>query len=131
MPSFAPLLLAAALTLVPAQQLAAPNAPAPSTEASRKTAFVSGYLRPPILVFQVDPEFTEQARKKHIRGNIAVAATIDTEGNPQDVHVVRGLGLGLDEKAIEAVKQYRFKPALRDGTPVEFPMMIEVNFQIF
>ena len=50
---------------------------------------------------------------------------------PQNVHVLHGVGMGLDEKAVEAVKQYRFKPAKENGKPVAVEMNVEVNFQIF
>ncbi len=56
---------------------------------------------------------------------------VDTNGVPQKVHVVRPLGKGLDEKAIEAVRQYRFKPAMYEGHPVPAEVNIEVNFKIF
>ncbi len=79
----------------------------------------------------VNPEFTEQARRKKIRGDVLVSATIDEQGLPQYVTVVRGLGSGLDEKAVKAVRQYRFKPATRDGVPVPFFVQVNVNFQIF
>ena len=52
-------------------------------------------------------------------------------GLPKNVHVMRGVGMGLDEKAIEAVRQYRFKPAMENGKPVAVELNVEVNFQIF
>jgi periplasmic protein TonB len=56
---------------------------------------------------------------------------VDKNGNPSDVKVVRGIGHGLDEKAVEAVRQYKFKPATKDGDPVMVDLYINVNFQIF
>ena len=56
---------------------------------------------------------------------------VGTNGLPSHVHVIRGVGMGLDEKAVEAVKQYRFKPAMENGKPVLVELNIEVNFQIF
>jgi periplasmic protein TonB len=58
------------------------------------------------------------------------AAVIDGEGWPQDIHVVKSSGLGLDEKAMEAVTKWRFKPALKDGQPVNVRTTIEVNFPL-
>lgn len=56
---------------------------------------------------------------------------VDAQGLPQNVRVVRGVGMGLDEKAIEAVKQYKFKPAMENGEPVPVQLNMEVNFKIF
>jgi TonB family protein len=60
-----------------------------------------------------------------------ISLIVDAQGNPQHVRVVRQLGMGLDEKAVEAVKQYKFKPALMQGKPVPVEINIEVNFQLF
>jgi protein TonB len=60
-----------------------------------------------------------------------VNLVVDEQGRPQNVHILRGLGNGLDEKAVEAVKQYKFKPAMVDGTPVSATLNIEVNFKLF
>jgi len=58
-------------------------------------------------------------------------AIVDAQGNPQHVHVIRPLGMGLDEKAIEAVRQYKFRPAMFQGHPVPVEVNIEVNFRIY
>ena len=57
--------------------------------------------------------------------------TVDANGTPENVHVLRGAGNGLDEKAVEAVKQYKFKPGMDDGKPVAVTMNVEVNFKLF
>ena len=92
---------------------------------------VGGSVRPPVLTHQVDPEFSEEARKAKFSGNVQVYLIVDEQGNPSHVRVVRGVGMGLDEKAVDAVRQYRFKPAMRDGKPVRVDLYIDVNFQIF
>jgi periplasmic protein TonB len=92
---------------------------------------VGGSVRPPVLVSQVDPEFSEEARKAKFSGNVEVYLWVDEQGNPSHVKVVRGVGMGLDEKAIEAVRQYKFKPALQNGKPVKVDLYVDVNFQIF
>jgi protein TonB len=61
---------------------------------------------------------------------VVVNLIVDTEGIPQNVHVLRGVGVGLDEAAIEAVRKYRFKPALENGRPVPVEMNVEVDFHI-
>ncbi len=92
---------------------------------------IGGSVRPPVLVSQVDPEFSEEARKAKFSGNVEVYLWVDESGNPSHVKVVRGVGMGLDEKAIEAVRQYKFKPALQNGKPVKVDLYVDVNFQIF
>ena len=85
----------------------------------------------PQLIFQVEPEFSEEARKAKVAGNVLVTLIVDAAGHPQRVRVLRGIGMGLDEKAVEAVRQYRFKPAMEGGKPVPVEVNIDVNFQIF
>lgn len=92
---------------------------------------IGGSVRPPVLVSQVEPEFSEEARKAKFSGNVEVYLIVDENGNPTHVRVVRDVGMGLGEKAVEAVRQYKFKPALQNGRPVKVDMYIEVNFQIF
>lgn len=92
---------------------------------------VGGSVRPPVVIYQVDPEFSEEARKAKFSGNVQVYLIVDANGNPSHVRVVRGVGMGLDEKAVEAVRQYKFKPAMMNGKPVAVDLYIDVNFQIF
>ena len=92
---------------------------------------VGGSVRPPIAIYTPDPEFSEEARKAKFSGNVVVSLIVDANGNPKSVHVLRGVGMGLDEKAVQAVEQYKFKPALQNGKPVAVYLNVEVNFQIF
>lgn len=92
---------------------------------------VGGGVSAPTLVYKVEAEFSEEARKAKVSGNVVVGLVVDEKGNATRVHVVRGLGMGLDEKAIEAVRQFRFKPAMENGKPVKVEVNVEVNFQIF
>ena len=92
---------------------------------------VGGGVSAPVLIHEVEPEFSEEARKAKAAGNVLVNLLVDEQGRPQHVHVLRGVGMGLDEKAVEAVKQYRFKPAMESGKPVAVYLNVEVNFQIF
>jgi len=85
----------------------------------------------PVLTFKQEVEYSEQARKKKINGTILIGFQVETDGAPSHIQVERGLGYGLDEKAIEAVSHYRFKPAMRNGEPVVVPLHIEVSFHIF
>jgi protein TonB len=92
---------------------------------------IGGGVSAPQVIYQVEPEFSEEARKAKVAGNVLVNLWVDTNGLPSHVHVIRGVGMGLDEKAVEAVKQYKFKPAMENGKPVLVELNIEVNFQIF
>lgn len=92
---------------------------------------IGGGVSAPILVYSVEPEFSEEARKAKVAGNVLVNLWVGTDGLPSHVHVIRGVGMGLDEKAVEAVRQYKFKPAMEGGKPVLVELNVEVNFQIF
>jgi len=92
---------------------------------------VGGGVSQPELLFSVEPEFSEEARKAKFMGVVTVSIIVDQNGLPQNVHILRGVGMGLDEKAIEAVKQYKFRPARENGKPVPVYLNVEVNFQIF
>ena len=92
---------------------------------------VGGGVRKPEVLYSVDPEFSEEARKAKFSGNVLVDLIVDENGLPSHVHIARGVGMGLDEKAVEAVRQYKFKPATKDGKPVKVELTVEVNFQIF
>src|ERR1700722_2981748 len=107
-----------------------PSDKAPSAISGR-IAHAGGAVKAPVLIYSVDPEFTEDARKKHFRGNVLVYLWVDENGNPTHVMVTKGVGMGLDEKAVKAVRQYKFKPATQDGKPVTVDLYIDVNFQIF
>jgi len=92
---------------------------------------VGGGVSVPALTHSVEPQFSEEARANKVGGMVVVTLIVDINGRPQNVHVVRGVGMGLDEKAVQAVRQYRFKPAMEDGKPVPVQINVEVNFQIF
>ncbi len=91
---------------------------------------IGGGVSKPVVLYQVEPEFSEEARKAKFSGNVEVYLWVDTDGKPSHIRVVRGVGMGLDEKAVEAVRQYRFKPAMKDGKPVQVDLYVDVNFQI-
>jgi bla regulator protein blaR1 len=92
---------------------------------------VGGDVSAPKLVFAPDPQFTEKARRAKYQGVCVISTVVDAQGNPTQVQVVRRLGMGLDKKAVEAVKQYRFTPAMRVGKPVAVEVKIEVNFRLY
>jgi TonB family protein len=93
---------------------------------------IGGRVSAPSIMHSVEAEFSDEARRAKYQGVCLVSLIVDAQGNPQNVHVVRSLGMGLDEKAIEAIRQYKFRPAMKDGhTPVPVPITIEVNFRLY
>jgi TonB family protein len=92
---------------------------------------VGGGVSAPVVVHSVQPEFTQDARSANFQGGVSIQLIVDAQGNPQNIRVLRHLGMGLDEKAIEAVRQYKFKPALYQGHPVAVQMVIEVEFHLY
>jgi len=92
---------------------------------------IGGGVSSPVPVFESQPEYSKEAKKAKLNGIVLVNLIVDAEGMPQNVHVLRGVGMGLDEKAVEAVQQYKFKPATEGGKPVPVNLNIEVNFKIF
>jgi periplasmic protein TonB len=91
---------------------------------------VGGGVSPPELVFAPDPEFSDEARRAKFQGTCVVSVVVDAKGNIQHAHIIGHLGMGLDEKALEAVKQYRFIPAKLAGKPVPVEIVVEVIFRI-
>lgn len=87
-------------------------------------------IKPPELIYKEEPEFSEQARKAKYQGTVLLAIEVDINGHPRNVRVVRGLGLGLDEKAIEAVSHWLFRPGIQNGRPVTTSATVEVNFRL-
>jgi TonB family protein len=84
----------------------------------------------PELLKKVEPEYSEEARKAKYQGVVTLYIVVDTNGNAVSPRVMKSLGLGLDEKAIEAVKQWKFKPGYKDGKPVAVAATVEVNFRL-
>jgi periplasmic protein TonB len=91
---------------------------------------VGGGVTSPQLLYKKEPEYSEEARKAKYQGTVLLYVEVDTSGRATNIKVQRSLGLGLDEKAIEAVKQWKFKPGYKDGQPVKVAATIEVNFRL-
>ncbi len=90
-----------------------------------------GGVTAPVPIFAPDPEFSDEARRDKYQGICLVSIIVDARGFPQNVRVARHLGMGLDEKAMEAIRRYRFKPATKDGKPVAAAITVEVDFRLF
>jgi TonB family protein len=76
------------------------------------------------------PEYSDDARKARIQGSVVILAVVEANGTLRVDKVTKGLGYGLDEKAIEAVRKWKFEPGKKDGKPVAAPVSITVNFSI-
>jgi TonB family protein len=81
------------------------------------------------LIYKVEPEYTEEARAKKIEGSVLLGVTIGHAGLPENIQIKRSLEPSLDQAAVEAVRKWRFLPALKDGQPVSMVVTIEVNFR--
>jgi len=92
---------------------------------------VGGGVSAPKEIYAPEPEYSEEARKVKHMGTVVLQLVVGSDGNPRDIRVVRTLGLGLDEKAIEAVRKWRFEPARKDGKPVAALVSVEVDFHLY
>jgi len=89
-------------------------------------------VSPPVPLATPEAEFSDEARRAKYQGVCLIQMIVDAQGNPQNPRVVRALGMGLDEKALEAVRKYKFRPALLNGrTPVPVMITVEVNFRLY
>ena len=130
----------ALIALLPASFAAAqqPAPPAPPTDptapaqANEPIYKVGGHISAPQVKHRVTAQYTDEARRAKFQGVCLLSLVVDAQGNPQNVRVARALGMGLDLKAIEAIKQYKFKPATKDGkTPVPVMVTIEIDFRLY
>jgi periplasmic protein TonB len=93
---------------------------------------IGGGVSAPEAIFTPEAEFSDEARRAKYQGVCLISLIVDAQGNPQNPRVIRALGMGLDEKALEAVRKYKFKPAMKDGKiPVPVMITIEVNFRLY
>ena len=91
---------------------------------------VGGGVTAPALIYKVEPEYSEEARKAKYQGTVLLYVQVDPSGKAVNMRVLHSLGLGLDEKAMEAVRKWKFKPGMKDGKPVTVEAQIEVNFRL-
>jgi periplasmic protein TonB len=92
---------------------------------------VGGGVAAPKLIFDPEPEYSEEARKAKYQGTCVLSVVVGPDGLAHDIKVTNTLGLGLDEKAIEAVRKWRFEPAVKDGKPVNVLISVQVNFRLY
>ncbi|PYX99337.1 MAG: hypothetical protein DMG63_09115 [Acidobacteria bacterium] len=90
-----------------------------------------GGVTAPRAIYKPDPEYSEEARKAKYQGKVVLGLIVDASGRPRGLKVEHGLGMGLDEKALEAVRTWKFEPAEKDGKPVAVAISVEVEFRLF
>ena len=100
---------------------------------SRDGIYVAGLngVTQPVAIFTPEAEFSDEARRAKHQGACTISVIIDAQGNPQSPRVVQSIGMGLDEKALQAVMRYRFKPAKKDGKPVAARIAVVVDFRLY
>ncbi len=87
-------------------------------------------VTPPRPLKRVDPEYTDEAKEAKLEGVVVVYVVIEEDGRAHNIRVIRSLGRGLDERAMEAVEQWEFEPGKKDGKPVKVGATIEINFRM-
>jgi len=92
---------------------------------------VGGGVSPPRALDTPDPEYTEEARRAKYQGTCILWLVVGSDGKPREIKVARPLGMGLDQKAMEAVRKWRFAPAMKDGQPVAVQINVEVSFRLY
>jgi TonB family protein len=107
-----------------------PSGPPPEKFDDTVPIQVGGDVRPPEKLFAPQPQYTEIARKARIQGVVIVQAIIDKEGKVTNIKVLKGLPMGLEEAAVDAMKQWKFKPATLNGRPVTVYYNLTVNFKL-
>src|ERR1017187_324162 len=91
---------------------------------------VGGGVSQPAVIYKVDPEYSEEARKAKYSGTVLLQLVVDVDGKAKNIKVMKGVGLGLDEKAVEAVQKWKFTPGKKNGAPVPVYATVEVNFRL-
>lgn len=91
---------------------------------------VGGEVVPPQAIYAPNPQYTKEARKAKLQGTVTLLVIVSADGTPRNIKVEKPLGKGLDEKAIEALRQWKFMPATKNGQPVAVVIKVDVNFRL-
>jgi TonB family protein len=89
-----------------------------------------GSVTRPVVIYQVEPDYSDEARRAKVEGVVTIYFEVNERGLPQNLRIFRPLGMGLDEKAIEAVLKWRFRPGYKDGKPVTVTSQIVITFRL-
>ena len=92
---------------------------------------IGGGVTAPRVIYAPEPEFSEEARKTKYQGTVVLWLIVGADGRSRDIRILQSLGMGLDEKAIEALRHWRFEPGRKDGIPVAVQVNVEVNFHLY
>ena len=91
---------------------------------------VGGGVSAPVVIYRVEPQYSEEARKAKYQGTVVFSAIVRKDGTLDMLKMLRGIGLGLDENAVKALKQWKFRPGMKNGVPVDVYLNVEVNFSL-
>jgi TonB family protein len=107
--------------------------PLPPANADKQSGAVKvgGGVSAPRVTYDPDPEYSEMARQAKFQGTTILWLVVDEDGLPKHIRILKPLGLGLDEQAVEAVQRWQFAPSMKDGTPVPVKINVEVNFKLY
>ena len=106
------------------------DVPAPPTVHSHSSDTASGSAVPAEIISKPTPVYTQEARKLRIEGEVLLEVVLEASGNLRVKRVVRGLGHGLDDNAVKAAEQIRFRPATRNGQPADSTVVLHIIFQL-
>jgi periplasmic protein TonB len=88
-------------------------------------------VSPPRVIYRVDPTYDDAARKAKLNGFVVLTLIVTPDGDPKDIRIAKSLSPGLDKKSIEAVSQWKFTPATKDGTPVAVEIQVQTTFKLY
>lgn len=109
----------------------APNSAIAGRYPSFRGRFIPANVKPPKPVRTTpEPQYTQIAQNLRMQGTTVLGLVVDTDGHPRDIQIISPVGLGLDDQAVRAVEQWRFKPATRDGVPIAVQIDVGVNFRL-
>src|SRR5258708_5279506 len=91
---------------------------------------VGGGVSAPKAIYAPDPEYSEEAAEVRQMGTVELWLVVGPDGKPRDIRVLRTLGMGLDEMTLQAVRNWRFEPGMKDGKPVAVQINVVVNFHL-
>jgi len=112
------------------QQTGFSNASAQAEAPKARAAEAAPAVQPVVILDKPRPLYTEEARRLKLEGEVLLEVVFGANGQVRVVRVIRGLGHGLDESALRAAQQIRYKPALSNGRPADFPATVHIEFQL-
>ena len=102
----------------------------PATADQQKVYKIGGDVTAPKVLYKIEPQYSPQPKREKIQGTVLLGLVITADGQPQEIHVIKGLNTDLDNNAVKAVSQWKFQPATKEGNPVAVEAHIEVTFRL-